>query len=202
MGRHIYETTTGEWVWRYAFAEQSSEQSRIVRELGVGQHFGDELGDTVLIQRDELPVLERWLKARLPSVGEWSSAKTRCRCYCASSTVPNSNHSTRSRHLAYPARGPVRGRVPEAVLRPRGPVAGWADWTLPVDGEARSGRRRTETQRRDYPAYDLRVLCTLFWQGQCLSRTRVYRGSRDAPRRSASCSLISSPIGRKRSTRS
>ena len=36
MGRYVYESRTGECVWKYWFAEQSSEQSRIPNELGIG----------------------------------------------------------------------------------------------------------------------------------------------------------------------
>ena len=36
MGRYVYENRTGECVWKYWFAEQSSEQHRIADELGIG----------------------------------------------------------------------------------------------------------------------------------------------------------------------
>ena len=36
MGRYVYENLTGECVWKYWFAEQSSEQHRIADQLGIG----------------------------------------------------------------------------------------------------------------------------------------------------------------------
>ena len=36
MGRHVY--CQGNWVWKYVFAGQSSEQGRIYEELGLGNY--------------------------------------------------------------------------------------------------------------------------------------------------------------------
>lgn len=37
MGRRVYEKNTEEFVWKYCFAEQESEQYRIAKEIGVGE---------------------------------------------------------------------------------------------------------------------------------------------------------------------
>jgi hypothetical protein len=51
MGRYVYENRTGECVWKYAFAEQSSEQSRISHELGIGHMIYNKRGthDTLVL---------------------------------------------------------------------------------------------------------------------------------------------------------
>lgn len=89
MGRHVNEVITGKWVWKYCFAEQASEQSRIVDEIGVGEMeypldrspYCDEKsgendkcpdgcegescpfnGDILTIDRKEIPRMKEWLE--------------------------------------------------------------------------------------------------------------------------------------------
>lgn len=79
MGRRVYEEVTGEFVWKYVFGGQDSEQGRIQSELGVGgygiRHYQPEwyegkweqgsdepCGDILCIHRDEIPKLEEWIK--------------------------------------------------------------------------------------------------------------------------------------------
>lgn len=61
MGRRVYERGTGEFIWKYAFAEQDSEQYRIPQEIGVGKHLPRKYDDVVVIQKKEIPLLEQYL---------------------------------------------------------------------------------------------------------------------------------------------
>ncbi|MFO8109720.1 MAG: hypothetical protein R6U17_04240 [Thermoplasmata archaeon] len=38
MGRTVCDLVSGEFVWKYVFGEQASEQYRIYEELGVGTY--------------------------------------------------------------------------------------------------------------------------------------------------------------------
>lgn len=50
MGRRVYEQNTDEFVWKYAFGRQPSEQYRISDELGLGctQDIRDDYGNPIL----------------------------------------------------------------------------------------------------------------------------------------------------------
>jgi|GEM_PF-6145714 len=62
MGRYIY--CDGEYVWKYVFARQSSEQGRIYEELGLGSYSYDDYGDSLTLTMDDVPALKEYLKSR------------------------------------------------------------------------------------------------------------------------------------------
>lgn len=79
MGRHVYEINTGEWIWKYSFAEQNSEQSRIAEELHVGEMEYPEpdefYGDRLYIRKQDIQKLKEALCSnghkKLIKEGDW-----------------------------------------------------------------------------------------------------------------------------------
>ena len=68
MGRRIY-TQKGEFVWKYVFGEQSSEQYRIAEELGIGRYRNREIenkrdpyGDMLSLSRKDVETLANTVK--------------------------------------------------------------------------------------------------------------------------------------------
>jgi len=61
MGRYVYES--GNFVWKYAFGEQPSEQSRIAKELGIGKVWeeDDESGDVLQLKKQDADKLWDYL---------------------------------------------------------------------------------------------------------------------------------------------
>ncbi len=60
MGRYI---CCGEdLVWKYALGEQPSEMYRIHEELGIGEYTFNEEGDTLILRRSDLELLDRALR--------------------------------------------------------------------------------------------------------------------------------------------
>jgi hypothetical protein len=65
LGRYVYEKYSGEFVWKYYFAKQASEQYRIAEELGIGKiEYEPEgfYGDYLYLKREDIPKLKKWLK--------------------------------------------------------------------------------------------------------------------------------------------
>lgn len=63
MGRRIY---CGEdFVWKYAFGKQSSEQYRVAEELGIGRIVNvSDYGDTLILSKEDIPALEEYLEEK------------------------------------------------------------------------------------------------------------------------------------------
>lgn len=64
MGRRIYDTQTGDFIWKYVFAIQDSEQCRIYDELEIGEYeYNEETGlDFLTLTRSDIPALEGYLE--------------------------------------------------------------------------------------------------------------------------------------------
>jgi hypothetical protein len=62
MGRYVYDSN-GEVVWKYVFAEQDSEQSRIAEELGIGSitYNEDGDGDVLRLDKSDIKKLKEYL---------------------------------------------------------------------------------------------------------------------------------------------
>lgn len=58
MGRRVYNQK-GEFVWKYVFGAQDSEQGRIADELGIGRYRNRELNATPNYQFGDLLMLSR-----------------------------------------------------------------------------------------------------------------------------------------------
>jgi hypothetical protein len=69
MGRHIYDHK-GNWVWKYAFGGQASEQCRVFEHLGIGKYRStdsyvrERYHDKLSLSRKDLERLKVWLKPR------------------------------------------------------------------------------------------------------------------------------------------
>lgn len=63
MGRRIYDLETGDFIWKYVFAIQDSEQCRVYEELGIGELTYDEETnyDYLTLNRSDIPALEEYL---------------------------------------------------------------------------------------------------------------------------------------------
>lgn len=62
MGRRVYEQKTGDFVWKYLFAKQGSEQSRITEELGIGTIAYANDYDVLTLTQEDRRKLEGWLQ--------------------------------------------------------------------------------------------------------------------------------------------
>jgi hypothetical protein len=67
MGRHIYDHKSN-WVWKYAFGGQASEQYRVHEELGIGKYRSTDsysrhrYQDKLSLSRVDLERLKIWVK--------------------------------------------------------------------------------------------------------------------------------------------
>lgn len=63
MGRAVIEQKTGEFVWKYVFAEQGSEQSQIAEGLGIGkvEYPKDANYDVLVLKQSDRVRLEDYL---------------------------------------------------------------------------------------------------------------------------------------------
>lgn len=69
MGRYICELTTGDCVWKYVFAEQSSEQHRLHDEYSLGSYMYGEGGDILTLDREaDVPKLHELADEFRPTV--------------------------------------------------------------------------------------------------------------------------------------
>lgn len=64
MGRRIYDQK-GEFVYKYVFGEQPSEQRRVVTDLGIGKLQDNEYGDIVTLTRKDVEKLDRLIERDL-----------------------------------------------------------------------------------------------------------------------------------------
>jgi hypothetical protein len=103
MGRYVYES--GNFVWKYVFAGQNSEQSKIAEELQIGTcEEGEEpddegngfYGDILTLDREDIPKLEAYLKDTFEPVKEHETVlregikrKDILKCYHAQSKLFN-----------------------------------------------------------------------------------------------------------------
>lgn len=67
MGRRVYEK--GNFVWKYVFAKQNSEQFKIAEVFGIGEITKrGEGGDTLRLEKFDISSLEKALKPHLKSM--------------------------------------------------------------------------------------------------------------------------------------
>ena len=76
MGRYVY--CNGKCVWKYSFAEQSSDQYRITEELSIGKvvypnanDLGNFYGDTLILHRSDISLLENALGPHQKELKNW-----------------------------------------------------------------------------------------------------------------------------------
>ena len=63
MGRRIYDQN-GDFVWKYVFAEQASEQSRVVTHLRIGKLTAMPDNDILRLTRKDVEKLDKALKPK------------------------------------------------------------------------------------------------------------------------------------------
>ena len=86
MGRRVYDQK-GEFVWKYVFAEQSSEQIRIAEELGIGKYRNREdenvsrsrqYGDLLMLSRKDINTLASTIKPLRRQLAVFIRAERKC----------------------------------------------------------------------------------------------------------------------------
>ena len=79
MGRYIYESATGECVWKYVFAEQPSEQGRLSLEYGIGSYACGDSGDLLTLDRErDFPKLHELADEFRPTVEAFNRETEAC----------------------------------------------------------------------------------------------------------------------------
>jgi hypothetical protein len=66
MGRCVIEQKTGEYVWKYVFAEQASEQAGIAGAVGVGKVVFQDNSDVLVLKQEDRKRLEDYLNEEIP----------------------------------------------------------------------------------------------------------------------------------------
>lgn len=67
MGRRVYDQD-GEFVWKYVFAAQSSEQSRIAFDLELGSVRGGADGDTLTLSKKDVQKLASMVRDKVKAI--------------------------------------------------------------------------------------------------------------------------------------
>lgn len=79
MGRRVYNQK-GDFVWKYVFGAQPSEQFRIAEELGIGRYRNREeqnksprakYGDVLMLSRKDIQTLEQTVKPMRPLLADF-----------------------------------------------------------------------------------------------------------------------------------
>lgn len=76
MGRRVY-THKGEFVWKYCFGEQPSEQNRIYTDLGIGKYHEYDDRDRLALSRKDIEKLANMVKPMRPLLAEFLNTEHR-----------------------------------------------------------------------------------------------------------------------------